>query len=99
MMVSLYRTEADQSVSYVTITDRQPSLFGHPTLSVTSGRDFSIIRERHHTYRTEAELQTALRGMIDRRLRNGYEVLYTFFRPGRYPTVERRLEEHRAAGH
>ncbi len=90
-MVSLYRKESDSSVLYVTITDRQQNLFGYPTLSVTSGRDFFLTQEKHFTYRTEAELQKALRGMIDRRLKRGYSVLYSYFREERYAGLERRL--------
>ncbi|HKK49869.1 MAG TPA: hypothetical protein VJ932_12295 [Alkalispirochaeta sp.] len=91
MMVSLYRKESDGSVLYVTITDRQQNLFGYPTLTVTSGRDFFLTQEKHFTYRTEAELQKALRGMIDRRLKREYSVLYSYFREERYPGLERRL--------
>jgi hypothetical protein len=98
MMVSLYRREPDNSVLYVTITDRQQNLFGYPTLSVTTGRDFFITREKHFTYGDEAELQRALRGMIDRRLRSGYAVLYSYFREARYAELGRRLERRRAAG-
>ncbi|MFW5693959.1 MAG: hypothetical protein ACOCYB_02235 [Alkalispirochaeta sp.] len=91
MMVSLYRKESDDSVLYVTITDRQQNLFGYPTLSVTSGRDFFLTQEKHFTYHTEAELQKALRGMIDRRLKRGYSVLYSYFREERYARLEQRL--------
>ena len=99
MMVSLYRKEPDNSVLYVTITDRQQNLFGYPTLSVTSGRDFFMTREKHFTYADEAELQKALRGMIDRRIRKGYEVLYSYFREERYAALERKLRQYRAAAH
>ncbi|MEX2443275.1 MAG: hypothetical protein WD492_06710 [Alkalispirochaeta sp.] len=91
MMVSLYRKESDESVLYVTITDRQQNLFGYPTLSVTSGRDFFLTQEKHFTYHTEAELQKALRGMIDRRLKRGYSVLYSYFREERYAGLQRKL--------
>ncbi len=96
MMVSLYRKESDGSVLYVTITDRQQNLFGYPTLSVTSGRDFFLTQEKHFTYRSEAELQKALRGMLDRRLKRGYSVLYSYFREERYAGLERKLDRRRA---
>ena len=95
MMVTLYRREGNGSVQYVTITDRQGNLFGYPTLTLTVGRDFFITRERHFTYANEAETQKALRGMIDRRLRNGFEVLYSFFREQRYASIEHLLRRHR----
>ncbi|WP_146049421.1 hypothetical protein [Alkalispirochaeta sphaeroplastigenens] len=84
MMISLYARNKDGAARYVTITDRQGNLFGYKTLTVTTGSDFLVTRERHFTYATEAEMQRALRGMIDRRLRKGYSVLYSFFAPGRY---------------
>ncbi len=97
-MVTLYRREDNGSVQYVTITDRQGNLFGYPTLTLTVGRDFFITRERHFTYADEAETQKALRGMIDRRLRNGFEVLYSFFRERRFASVEQLLARHRSDG-
>ncbi len=93
MMVTLYRREADGSTRYVTITDRQGNLFGYPTLTVTSGNDFFLTREQHFTYAHEAEMQTALRGMIDRRLRRGYHVLYSYFGENQYPDIRSHLED------
>lgn len=90
-MVSLYRRNSDGSTRYITITDRQQNLFGYPTLTVTSGTDFLLTRERHFTYADEAELQRALRGMIDRRLRKGYELLYSYFRDQEYRAIAGRL--------
>lgn len=92
-MVTLYRREEDGTTHYVTITDRQGNLFGYPTLTVTVGRDFFLTSERHFTYETDGELQKALRGMIDRRLRRGFDVLYSYFREGRFQNVRRKLED------
>ncbi len=91
-MVTLYRPQPDGSTRYLTFTDRQGNLFGYLTLTVTEGRDFFLTRERHHTYDSEGELQQALRKMIDRRLRRGYSVLYSWFGDSRYTAVERRIE-------
>ncbi len=91
MMVTLYRSQSDVSTEYVTITDRQGNLFGYPTLTVTTGRDFFLTSERHYTYDSEASLQSALRDMIDRRLNRSFEVLYSYFRPGQYPVLQARL--------
>lgn len=99
MMVSLYRKDPDNTMLYVTITDRQQNLFGYPTLTVTSGRDFFLTREKHFTYADEAELQRALRGMIDRRIRKGYAVLYSYFREGSYDTLAKKLRRHRRRAH
>lgn len=91
MMVTLYRSRTDRSTEYITITDRQGNLFGYPTLTVTAGRDFFLTSEHHYTYENEADLQKALREMIDRRLKNRYDVLYSYFRPGQYPDLRARL--------
>lgn len=95
-MVSLYRRESDSSMNYITITDRQQNLFGYPTLTVTTGTDFLLTRERHFTYADEAELQRALRGMIDRRLRKGFEVLYSYFREQEYASIAGHLQRREA---
>ncbi len=96
MMVTLYHRDDDGSTRYVTITDRQGNLFGYPTLTVTAGRDFFLTSERHFTYETHAELQKALRRMIDRRLNRGFSVLYSYFGTGRFGSLKRRLSS--AAG-
>lgn len=90
-MVTLYRNQSGVSTEYVTITDRQGNLFGYPTLTVTTGRDFFLTSERHYTYESEADLQRSLRDMIDRRLKKRYEILYSYFRPGQYSNLRRRL--------
>lgn len=92
MMVTLYRREPDGSTRYITITDRQQDLFGHPTLTIDSGRNEVLARQRHITYASESERQHALRDIIDRRMRRGYEVLYTWFRPGSYVDLQSRLD-------
>lgn len=91
-MVTLYRREDDGSTRYVTITDRQGNLFGYCTLTVTSGNDFFLTREQHFTYADEAEMQHALRGMIDRRLKRNYNVLYSYFGEGQYPAIQTELD-------
>ena len=91
-MITLYRRHADGSTQYLTLTDRQGNLFGYPTLSVVTGRDFFVTKEKHITYADEAELQRALRRMIDRRLAAGYAVLYSYFRPDQYPRVQSTLQ-------
>ncbi|MDA3950930.1 MAG: hypothetical protein PF508_17110 [Spirochaeta sp.] len=91
MMVTLYRKDDDGSTRYVTITDRQGNLFGYPTLTVTAGRDFFLTSERHFTYESAGELQKALRGMIDRRLKNGFEVLYSYFRHQQFRGLQQKL--------
>ncbi|MFW6229013.1 MAG: hypothetical protein ACOC2V_06095 [Alkalispirochaeta sp.] len=90
-MVTLYRRDGDGSSRYITITDRQGNLFGYPTLTVNAGRDFFLTSERHFTYETTAELQRALRRMIDRRLKRGFEVLYSYFREDQYRGLQRHL--------
>ena len=90
-MVTLYRKEDDGSTRYVTITDRQGNLFGYPTLTVTAGRDFFLTSERHFTYESAGEVQKALRGMIDRRLKSGFDVLYSYFRHRQFSGLEQKM--------
>ncbi len=92
MMVTLYQRQEDGSTRYVTFTDRQGNLFGYYTLTVTEGQDFFLTRERHHTYELESDIQAALRRMINRRLQQGYEVLYSWFGKNQFPTLEERIQ-------
>ena len=82
MMVSLFRRHSDHATRYISVTDRQGNLFGYPTLTVTTGNNFMVMKERHHTYRTEAELQQELHKMLERWLSQGYTILYSYFRTG-----------------
>ncbi len=97
-MVTLYQRMEDGSTRYVTITDRQGNLFGYYTLTVNSGRDFFMTSERYFTYETQGEMQRALRGMIDRRLRKGYSLLYSYFGSGRFDNLQRHLAAFAAGG-
>lgn len=80
MMVVLFRREPDSTTRYETLHDRQGNLFGFPTLTVTAGRDFSVVRERHHTFESLDELDADLKRRIDRRRADGYRVLYAWVR-------------------
>lgn len=91
-MITLYRHEPDGTTRYITYTDRQGNLFGYPTLSVASGRDLILTNESHMTFETIGELQTSLRRMIDARLRERYQVLYSYFRPGSYGELRGQLD-------
>ena len=91
MMVSLFRRRPDGVTHYISVTDRQGNLFGYPTLTVTTGDDFFVTKERHHTYHSEAELQEELRKMLDRWLAKGYTVLYSYFRAGRFTELRDHL--------
>ena len=89
MMVTLYRHIPTGTTRYVTITDRQPNLFGLPTLTVSSGPDLlSPNWERHYTFSCEQERISALEKLVARRRRAGYTILYSYFR-GSYPHKHR----------
>lgn len=91
-MITLYRHDPDGTTRYITYTDRQGNLFGYPTLTVESGRNLILTNESHMTYESGGELQAALRKMIDARLRERYQVLYSYFRPGSYGDLRGQLD-------
>ncbi|GAB4365960.1 MAG: hypothetical protein Kow009_02740 [Spirochaetales bacterium] len=65
---------------YYTIHDRQGSLFAPFTLTVMWGRRLDRPREKVFTFMTHPEMNHKIRWILDRKLRKGYRVLYSYFR-------------------
>lgn len=87
MMITLYRVGEDERIRYVTIHNRQTTLFSRYAFTVCEGVVHGSGSERLHTFDTQAELDAALRRTIKRRTRQGYRVLYSYFRKHEYNDI------------
>ncbi len=91
MLVTFYRTDVDADPHYYAVHDRQGNLFAPHSLTVTWGTELSAGREKVYTFSTRAELDEKLREIIDQRLRDGYRVLYSYFRRGEHRRLRARI--------
>ena len=87
MMISLYRTAADGSLRYYSIHNRQPHLFSSYSFVASWGVQPSAGREKLYTFDTLEEMEDSLQQILERRLRGGYKVLYSFFGKNRIDMV------------
>ena len=80
MLITFYRTDRGSDIYYYAIHDRQAHLFSPYSFTVTWGPELSVGREKVYTFATRSEMDAKLREIINRRLRDGYRVLYSYFR-------------------
>ncbi|WP_455382278.1 hypothetical protein [Salinispira pacifica] len=80
MFITLYRVGKHERVHYYTIHNRQGNLFTPYSLTVSWGTSMDGGRERLIILETRRALDEQVRRLIRHRLRQGYRVLYSYFR-------------------
>ncbi|MFP3959645.1 MAG: hypothetical protein ACLFUX_05720, partial [Spirochaetaceae bacterium] len=90
MLVTFYKADHGKEPYYYAIHDRQGNLFAPYSLTVTWGSELSAGREKVYTFPSRRELDAKLRELIDQRLKDGYRVLYSYFRRGEYRRLRAR---------
>jgi hypothetical protein len=80
MIITLYKTGKDGRILYYTVHDRQPVLDAPYALCASWRAGLGRERERLHRFQTLAERDRMIRQLIERRVRDGYRVLYSFNR-------------------
>ena len=91
MLVTFYRSEPDGEPYYYAVHDRQGHLFSPYSFTVVWGTELSAGREKVYTFASRAEMDRKLREIIDQRLKDGYRVLYSYFRRGEYKKLRARI--------
>ena len=91
MLVTLYKEDLSDRLHYYAIDDRQGHLFAPHSFSVTWGSSLRMGNERHYTFDTRAEMDKQLRKLIRTRIREGYRVLYSYFRAEEYADLKPEL--------
>jgi len=84
MLITLYRITDDEQIRYVTVHNRQPTLFSEHAFTVCSGTIQGPSSERLYTFDTRDEMDAALQRTIRTRVNRGYRVLYSYFRKHEY---------------
>ena len=91
-MITLYRVDDPDTIRYYSISDRQGHLFYDNTFTVSWGVALSAGRERLHVFDSRRDMDDKLRELVRRRIRDGYRVLYTYFRAGEYGSIQKVLK-------
>jgi len=80
MIITLYKAGAGGRNLYYTIHDRQQALDAPYALCSSFRVGMGRERERLHRFENLADRDRSVRGLIARRLKDGYRLLYTFDR-------------------
>jgi predicted DNA-binding WGR domain protein len=92
MLITFYRSDADDEPYFYSIHDRQPSLFGEYAFTVIWGRALRKGREKVYSFESREELDDKLRELVRRRIEEGYRVLYSYFRKNEYRQLRHALK-------
>ena len=84
MMITFYKTDPRNRIHYYSINDRQGHLFSSHTFTVTWGAALTAGREKVYAFDSRAAMDRKLQALIRSRIRDGYRVLYTYFRSREY---------------
>ena len=82
MIITLYKLARDGTTHYYTIHDRQPLLDSPYSLCASWRIGLGKERERLHRFQTLLEKDRTIRGLIAKRVNDGYKILYSFSRAG-----------------
>lgn len=93
MLITFYRTDSNSEPYYYALHDRQGHLFSPYSFTVTWGAELSVGREKVYTFASREEMDAKLREIIDQRLRDGYRVLYSYFRRGEHKKLRARIRD------
>jgi predicted DNA-binding WGR domain protein len=90
-MITLYRVDEPETIRYYSISDRQGHLFYDHTFTASWGVALAAGRERVYVFDSRRDMDNKLQELIRRRIRDGYRVLYTYFRADEYGSVRKVL--------
>jgi len=96
MIITLYKPGADGSIRYYTIHDRQPLLTARFALTVAWRAGEGREREKIYGFETLSEVDTKVRQVFKRKVKDGYRLLYSFVRER--PLAEATAEARRISG-
>ncbi len=94
MIILLRKTTPKGKHYYYTLHDRQTGLFELYTLTTMWGSTPDGGREKVYSFSSAEELDEKLRELIQRRLRSGYTVLYSYSRDKNYRAVLQEYLDH-----
>lgn len=80
MIITLYKSGADGSLSYYTMHDRQPLLTSRYALTLAWRNGQGREREKVIGFDSMDDMDAAIRATFRRKVRSGYGLLYSFMR-------------------
>lgn len=84
MLITLYKTDKQGRIHYYSLDDRQGHLFSQYSFTVNWGMALVAGREKVHVFSDRHTMDSKLQELIQVRIRDGYRVLYSFFRNHEY---------------
>jgi hypothetical protein len=84
MMITFYKTEADGSIRYYSVHNRQPHFFSKYSFTSIYGMNQRSGRERVYTFKTRREMDAKMKEIFEDRVIRGYKVLYSYARNKKY---------------
>lgn len=84
MMIALYRITKTGQMDYYYIHDYQGNLFSPYTFTVIWGKDLNTGKERSFTFSTRIEMDEKLRELFNKRVKDGYKLLYSYPQKNNY---------------
>ena len=96
-MVTLFKKNHQGQLYYYTIHDRQGSLFAPFTLTIMWGKKLDRPREKVLTFTSYEEMNRNIRVILDKKFREGYRVLYSYFRHDEAGELKDRISRYHAA--
>ncbi len=91
MIITLFRPGSDGSIRYYTIHDRQPLLTARCALTVAWRTGEGREREKIYGFDNIGELDTKIRQIFKRKIRDGYTLLYSYIRE--HPSIAETVEQ------
>ena len=87
MMIPFYKRKRSGTLYYYAIHDRQATLFPSHSFTVIWGEELSTGREKHYCFENRKLMESSLIRVINKRIKDGYRVLYKYSREPRYEKI------------
>ena len=87
MMITFYKRRKSGILYYYAIHDRQGTLFPVHSFTTVWGKELSTGREKHYSFTNRRLMEINLVKVINKRIKDGYRVLYKYSRENRYTRI------------
>ncbi len=92
-MITFYKRNRAGNPYYYSIHDRQASLFSDYSFTAIWGRRLSSGREKHYVFEDRNSMENTLVAVMNRKVKDGYKILYKYSREKRYNRIFHDLEQ------
>ena len=92
MIITFFKEDAKGNFWYYSVHDRQGNLFADYAFTITWGREPNAGREKVCLFETRRQMEKELRGIIHKKVKQGYRVLYRFARKNHFVEILKELD-------